>query len=513
LKETAMHESSRQLQGPHSLHSSGSQSYSSPQEQRDALARVKTQIAVLKASLAALATLEIEEKALDASLAHVVYPVLALPVEITSRIFRFCLPAHGRVAPSARSAPLLLAQICQQWRDVALSTSQLWSSLYINGGRIPHTYVENIVRTWFYRARQTPLSVGLAFDRKLAPASLLELVLSHAKQIRCLDLHVRAEQFRNIRAHFPILQYLATTHLSQDEVWRFLEHAPLVRGLRLLAEVSRDVSIPLFLYGLTRLEISRPISLATCLHILRSLPVLCDFKFSLDWPTPSVPDSLQELVFPHLSSMTLGSECSSSVLRLLTLPNLRFLKLSDYSTLEDVLEFVARSVCAIDHLVLCFEDMDELEMRLWLEAFPTVSTLEITNCHEPAGLLRCLDPKRSPRVMPRLTDVQMRYETHIDDEIPSANDHINHTDAVVEMLQNRRDSASCALLRRFRLELSVFTESPDTLLWAPGHLGVAALTSLIANGLDFVVQVESYDLNGSMTETWPQGYVLEYAIR
>ncbi|KAJ7683815.1 hypothetical protein B0H14DRAFT_3907761 [Mycena olivaceomarginata] len=142
-----MHESSRQPQGSHSLHSSGSQSYI--QEQRDALARVKTQIAVLKESLATLATLEIEEKALEASLGHVVYPVLALPVEITSRIFRFCLPAHGRVAPSARSAPLLLAQICQQWRDVALSTSQLWSSLYINGGRIPQPCLENIVRTWF----------------------------------------------------------------------------------------------------------------------------------------------------------------------------------------------------------------------------------------------------------------------------------------------------------------------------------------------------------------------------
>ncbi|KAJ7321944.1 hypothetical protein DFH08DRAFT_1085789 [Mycena albidolilacea] len=502
-----MDESSRQPQGPHSLHSSGSQSYSSPQEKRDALARVKTQIAVLKASFAALATLEIEEKALEASLAHVVYPVLALPVEITSRTFRFCLPAHGRVAPSARSAPLLLAQICQQWRDVALSTSQLWSSLYINGNRIPMSRVENIVRTRFYRARQTPLSVGLAFDRKLAPASLLELILSHAKQIRCLDLHVRAQQFCNIRAHFPILQHLATTHLSQDEVWCFLEHAPLVRGLRLLAEQSRDVSIPPFLYGLTRLEISRPISLETCLHILRTLPVLCEFKFSLHWQMHSVPDSLQAPVFPHLSSLTLGSEYSSSVLCLLTLPNLRFLKLPGYSTLEDVLEFVARSVCAIDHLVLCFEDIGEHEMWLWLEAFPTVSTLEITNCHELAGLLRCLDPKRSHRVMPRLTDVQVRSETHIDDEIPSANDHTNHTDAVVEMLQNRRDSASCALLRRFRLDLSVFTESPDTRLWSPGHLGVAALTSLIANGLDFVVQVESYDLNGSMTETWPQGYV------
>ncbi|KAJ6537995.1 hypothetical protein B0H19DRAFT_877467, partial [Mycena capillaripes] len=55
-----------------------------------------------------------------------VYPVLTLPFDITSRIFLHCLPSHGRVAPSPSKAPLLLAQICHHWREVALSTCGLW---------------------------------------------------------------------------------------------------------------------------------------------------------------------------------------------------------------------------------------------------------------------------------------------------------------------------------------------------------------------------------------------------
>ncbi|KAJ6537117.1 hypothetical protein B0H19DRAFT_900608, partial [Mycena capillaripes] len=63
---------------------------------------------------------------LEAQLALVVFPILSLPDEITSTIFIHCLPAHGRVRPSPRRAPLLLAQICKLWREIALSTGQLW---------------------------------------------------------------------------------------------------------------------------------------------------------------------------------------------------------------------------------------------------------------------------------------------------------------------------------------------------------------------------------------------------
>ncbi|KAJ7115355.1 hypothetical protein C8R44DRAFT_538360, partial [Mycena epipterygia] len=54
------------------------------------------------------------------------YPVITVPYELVAHIFLHCLPADGRVRPSPRAAPLLLAQICSDWRQIALETKQLW---------------------------------------------------------------------------------------------------------------------------------------------------------------------------------------------------------------------------------------------------------------------------------------------------------------------------------------------------------------------------------------------------
>ncbi|KAJ7142886.1 hypothetical protein C8R44DRAFT_545707, partial [Mycena epipterygia] len=73
-----------------------------------------------------LAALETQQRELEMKLFLIVYPVLTLPTEIMARIFVECLPSHGRVRPSVHMPPLTLAQICGQWRDIALSTPELW---------------------------------------------------------------------------------------------------------------------------------------------------------------------------------------------------------------------------------------------------------------------------------------------------------------------------------------------------------------------------------------------------
>ncbi|KAF8187226.1 hypothetical protein K438DRAFT_1545995, partial [Mycena galopus ATCC 62051] len=73
-----------------------------------------------------IADLEAQERSLDTELDLRVYPVLTLPNEVVSLIFVHCLPDHDRVRPSPRRAPLLVAQICTLWREIALSTGQLW---------------------------------------------------------------------------------------------------------------------------------------------------------------------------------------------------------------------------------------------------------------------------------------------------------------------------------------------------------------------------------------------------
>ncbi|KAJ7723894.1 hypothetical protein B0H16DRAFT_1333825, partial [Mycena metata] len=123
--------------------------------QRAELADIQHQLEVLKA----------REKDLKAALASVVYTILTLPPEITSHIFLDCLPFHGRVRPSSIKAPLVLAQACRYWRDVALATPRLWSSIDLNLeiGRpnIPEKGTIALLRTWLSRAKRSPISLML----------------------------------------------------------------------------------------------------------------------------------------------------------------------------------------------------------------------------------------------------------------------------------------------------------------------------------------------------------------
>ncbi|KAJ7610549.1 hypothetical protein DFH06DRAFT_1246064 [Mycena polygramma] len=67
---------------------------------------------------------------LETKLSLIVYPVLTLPPEITTRFFVACLP-DGCVRPRSKTAPLLLAQFCHQWREIAISTPELWAATEI----------------------------------------------------------------------------------------------------------------------------------------------------------------------------------------------------------------------------------------------------------------------------------------------------------------------------------------------------------------------------------------------
>jgi hypothetical protein len=74
--------------------------------------------------------LSAERESPQAELDSIVYPVLTLPREITSEIFHWCLPSSPHfIQPDPADVPLTLLAICRQWRNVALTIPQLWSSV------------------------------------------------------------------------------------------------------------------------------------------------------------------------------------------------------------------------------------------------------------------------------------------------------------------------------------------------------------------------------------------------
>ncbi|KAJ7225049.1 hypothetical protein C8J57DRAFT_1019498, partial [Mycena rebaudengoi] len=61
------------------------------------------------------------------------YPILTLPVEITSEIFSAYLPVYPECPPmSGLFSPTLLGQICRKWRDIAFDTPSLWRAIKLH---------------------------------------------------------------------------------------------------------------------------------------------------------------------------------------------------------------------------------------------------------------------------------------------------------------------------------------------------------------------------------------------
>ncbi|KAJ7509592.1 hypothetical protein B0H11DRAFT_2421593 [Mycena galericulata] len=102
-----------------------------------------------------------EKTAIQESLNRVIYPVLTIPVEITSEIFLHCLPDKP-IRPNGSVAPLLLAAICQKWRQIVIGDSRLWVALKIS---VLDDHRLSLLRKWLLRGGTSmPLSICLVLQ-------------------------------------------------------------------------------------------------------------------------------------------------------------------------------------------------------------------------------------------------------------------------------------------------------------------------------------------------------------
>ncbi|TFK34424.1 hypothetical protein BDQ12DRAFT_726834 [Crucibulum laeve] len=83
----------------------------------------------------------------------------ALPPEILSNIFIFCLPFNELCSPTLQTAPLLVGQVCRHWRRIAGKCPQLWSSVSFTFPR--RGTKRSLIRfgRWIRRSKSLPLSV------------------------------------------------------------------------------------------------------------------------------------------------------------------------------------------------------------------------------------------------------------------------------------------------------------------------------------------------------------------
>ncbi|KAJ6589377.1 hypothetical protein B0H19DRAFT_1103716 [Mycena capillaripes] len=183
---------------------------------RARVAELEAQILALEPSGAPSALhLEIEKALVQERLDSYQYPVLTLPNEIISEIF-------------IHLSPTLLTQICGKWREIAITTPALWTTIAFSNIRQVHT--------WLSRSGCCPLSIQIEEkDHKISKA--LRALVPHRARWERLDLSIVSSRIPTIQGPMPLLRHL---HLSIEEEMDAFESIVTFREAPLLRTVIAD---------------------------------------------------------------------------------------------------------------------------------------------------------------------------------------------------------------------------------------------------------------------------------
>ncbi|KAJ7039809.1 hypothetical protein C8F04DRAFT_279802 [Mycena alexandri] len=337
-----------------------------------------------------LEEVESGRRELQTELGNIVYPVLTLPPELVSQIFVHCLPSHGRVRPKVDTPPLSLSQICRDWREIALSSCELWSSLDLlftagspNDGALP------LLETWFSRAKDYPLSVTIRSEDEELDPKIISLISSVAGRIQSLELQGRREDlqlFATPHATFTRLRRLAVIYPDSSFAYHpdfasdILENidAPSLLELTIPSAPRSFNRYP----SLTSIKL-RSIDERGLVDLSHQFPQLLHLTASVtgEWNSDDDSDSDNSssdrlslpthIILPRLQSLHL----LRGEFDLFTLPSLRRLENPEYYVANEsdrLLAFVERSACDLDHIGLDFDDLVKC-----LEVIPSVASLNV----------------------------------------------------------------------------------------------------------------------------------------
>ncbi|KAJ7367632.1 hypothetical protein DFH08DRAFT_725637 [Mycena albidolilacea] len=324
----------------------------SNQSLRDRLTQINAQIALLEG----------EQKIIQKKLRSIIYPVLGLPFEVTSKIFVHCLPGDLEGSepilnfPRGKPpTPLLLSQICRAWRYVALQTPKIWAMFNIsldhwsqNSAPLASARLEY----WMDRAGSSLVSLMLHnVNNSATPTSSATLLplfrYSRQWQNLGLRLHYRdlaTEQFQSaLHRELPALE---TLQIKSDDSGTTIIHA-FKQAPKLRAVVLEHLPPTLLLLPWSQLTHFRGewCTGMDCYHVLRSAVSLVECKFT--WVDQEMEETA--LLPRHLALKALhltGEYVCIHILSILTLPSLVELDFRDgdgYPYHEEFVSFLSRS--------------------------------------------------------------------------------------------------------------------------------------------------------------------------
>ncbi|KAJ7501054.1 hypothetical protein B0H11DRAFT_2375129 [Mycena galericulata] len=429
---------------------------------RDRLSDLNTLIAALTA----------ERDAWQAESDSITYPILSLPPEITAEIFLNCTPPGSMLRPSPSTAPLLLAQICRPWRQIALTTPELWQSLVFGD----ESSVE-ILKFWLFRARDGPLNYSFESRMAARADAMIEASLDHCHHWQDISFSVPVESYPKLHVDHRTLPMLRSMSLNLFQYQPGNQELPLNITLFQNSPSLREAHISTLpcvkfdfpLNRLTALTLYQTVDIDECMNLLRQCPGLVHLAVSVT--DPARAHQTTSLTMHHVVSFT--SE-RGTPLEYLTLPCLERLTLHYLAPDEDTIfnPFIQRSGCPLKYLSFSMNGVQARALRSCLRAAPmSIVDLElIWRGPRPGGLFNVL----RPGVLPQLTRLKF-HGARLSQE--------DYENFVAMLWQRRRASPETAVLNSVVLDLALYSELKN-LRFGPRTSTIAEFRALSEDGLN-----------------------------
>ncbi|KAK0491777.1 hypothetical protein EDD18DRAFT_1290852 [Armillaria luteobubalina] len=227
------------------------------------LARLQERIGQARASLEMLLDEERHVNRTMESYRTILHPIRRVPEDILREIFlsfNVETEKQGKDSLDRSFAPLIISQVCREWRSIALSTSRLWSSfrldfdLYHN--ELPCQY---LLQTYFLRSATHDITLAIDSTREISDSHLMPVILLSAPRWISLSViipHDSLHAFSAARGSLHRLHRLYVEFIDEDfpelpdglekPVFDAFEYAPLLRSVRTegVPEITKQINLP-----------------------------------------------------------------------------------------------------------------------------------------------------------------------------------------------------------------------------------------------------------------------------
>lgn len=345
------------------------------------------------------------------------FPIKKLPPKVLSVVFAHCIPVLGQEPSvlSKHSAPLNIASVCKEWRDLVVSDASIWSSFEIKAIKTSVAWIPALL-LWLRRSQGHPLSFRVEFDYLPGAWDLdddaeeldgfedtenartfyrcWKILQDH--QGRWKDVEIVVKQMvedhptrfyikdtpllENLRMHFDMLNFESPT-IAID-----LVPCTRIRSLELHGSFELGVGTAQF-SNLRKVDIFRTnkaseyTSIREFVNLLSAAPQLEAATASLVSYDPG--DKLTDVRLEHLRSLSIDIyvvevPAKTKLFQCLTLPRLTSLEVKvkgRTKSEDDVSKMIQQSRANIINLKLDGEGMQESEIRACLEATPKLEKL------------------------------------------------------------------------------------------------------------------------------------------